>query len=111
MTRNLQGFIDYTNSLPTSETPQLFGLHRNTDITYQITMAKGIVDTILSEKPKDGASQGGEKVTRDHKEGALDSVVLQCQITRLNKEDVTESPAEALSMCTDCSSKVRKDFV
>lgn len=37
-----------------------------------------------------------QEVTRAHKGWALDSVVLQNQITRHNKEDVNESPAEGV---------------
>lgn len=37
-----------------------------------------------------------QEVTRAHKGWALDSVVLQNQITRLNKEDIGESPAEGV---------------
>lgn len=37
-----------------------------------------------------------QEVTRAHKGWALDSVVLQNQITRHNKEDIAESPAEGV---------------
>lgn len=40
-TKSLQGFIDYINSLPAYDTPEVFGLHSNADITYQINSAKG----------------------------------------------------------------------
>lgn len=40
-TKSLQGFVDYINSLPASDTPEVFGLHSNADITYQINSAKG----------------------------------------------------------------------
>ncbi|XP_068620684.1 dynein axonemal heavy chain 5 [Battus philenor] len=59
-TRNLQGYIDYINQLPLTDTPEVFGLHSNADITYQINSAKDILDTILSVQPKEGGSQGGE---------------------------------------------------
>ncbi|GJQ67798.1 hypothetical protein Trydic_g16579 [Trypoxylus dichotomus] len=59
-TRNLQGYIDYINSLPTSDSPEVFGLHANADITYQINTAKGILDTILNVQPKEGGNTGGE---------------------------------------------------
>lgn len=60
MTRNLMGYVDYINSLPVNDTPEVFGLHSNADITYQINTAKGILDTILSVQPKEGGSEGGE---------------------------------------------------
>jgi dynein heavy chain, axonemal len=59
-TRNIQGYVDYINMLPLTDTPEVFGLHSNADITYQINTAKGILDTILSVQPKEGGSQGGE---------------------------------------------------
>lgn len=37
-----------------------------------------------------------KEVTRAHKGWALDSVVLQNQITRHNKEEINESPAEGV---------------
>lgn len=40
-TRNLQGYTDYINSLPVTDSPEVFGLHGNADITYQINTAKG----------------------------------------------------------------------
>lgn len=41
MSRNLQTYTDYINSLPTNDTPEVFGLHPNADISYQINTAKG----------------------------------------------------------------------
>lgn len=60
ITRSLQHYVDYINSLPANDTPEVFGLHPNADITYQINTAKGILDTILSVQPKEGGGGGGE---------------------------------------------------
>ncbi|EZA60758.1 Dynein heavy chain 5, axonemal [Ooceraea biroi] len=59
-TRNLQGYVDYIDGLEATDTPEVFGLHPNADITYQINTAKGILDTILNVQPKEGGAQGGE---------------------------------------------------
>ncbi|CAG5099433.1 Similar to DNAH5: Dynein heavy chain 5 [Cotesia congregata] len=59
-TKNIQGYMEYINNLPPADTPEVFGLHSNADITYQINTAKGILDTILNVQPKEGGSQGGE---------------------------------------------------
>lgn len=42
MSRNLHTYIEYINSLQASDTPEVFGLHSNADITYQINTAKGM---------------------------------------------------------------------
>jgi Dynein heavy chain. len=34
ITKNLQDYIDYINSLPQTDTPEVFGLHANADITW-----------------------------------------------------------------------------
>lgn len=41
ISRNIQTYTDYIASLPANDTPEVFGLHSNADITYQITTAKG----------------------------------------------------------------------
>lgn len=60
VTKNIQHYVDYINSLPIADSPEVFGLHGNADITYQINTAKGILDTILSVQPKESSGGGGE---------------------------------------------------
>ena len=89
-TRNLVGYLDYINVLPANDSPEVFGLHSNADITYQINTAKGILDTILSVQPKEGGSQGGE--TRE-------SVVYRLaedMLAKLPKEYISFEVKEAL---------------
>ncbi|BFZ13509.1 hypothetical protein BsWGS_16546 [Bradybaena similaris] len=78
-------FHDYINSLPSTDPPEVFGLHANADITYQSVTAKSILDTILSIQPKDSSSGGGE--TRE-------SMVYKFCDDVLNKMPVDYDPFE-----------------
>lgn len=89
ITRNLQGYVDYINSLPASDTPEVFGLHSNADITYQINTAKGILDTILSVQPKEGGGGGGE--TRENIVYQLADDMLRKLPPQYNAFEVKES--------------------
>ena len=58
--KNVQDYHDYIDALPLADTPEVFGLHGNADITYQTNTANSTLATIVSIQPKESGGSSGE---------------------------------------------------
>ncbi|XP_071945990.1 dynein axonemal heavy chain 8-like [Antedon mediterranea] len=58
--KTITEYMEHIETLPLTDTPQVFGLHPNADITYQSNTSKEVLDTILNIQPKDSGGGGGE---------------------------------------------------
>jgi dynein heavy chain len=56
---NLEGYIEYLVGLPLFESPQVFGLHENANITYAIQQSNRLVDTLGIVQSGGGGGGGG----------------------------------------------------
>ncbi|XXQ39846.1 AAA+ ATPase domain-containing protein [Plasmodiophora brassicae] len=56
----LQAYVDYIQALPSNETPDVFGMHDNANITFEMNESASIINTIVGVEPLDAAvSTGG----------------------------------------------------
>uniref|UniRef100_A0A8C3GNK9 Dynein axonemal heavy chain 8 n=1 Tax=Cairina moschata TaxID=8855 RepID=A0A8C3GNK9_CAIMO len=58
--KTLAQYFEYIQSLPTMDSPKVFGLHPNADITYQSNTAADVLDTITNIQPKESGAGPGE---------------------------------------------------
>ncbi|XP_019382247.1 PREDICTED: dynein heavy chain 8, axonemal [Gavialis gangeticus] len=58
--KTLEQYQEYIQSLPAMDSPEVFGLHPNADITYQSNTAADVLDTITNIQPKEGGGGAGE---------------------------------------------------
>ncbi|XP_041817844.1 dynein heavy chain 5, axonemal [Chelmon rostratus] len=58
--RTVQDFLQHIEALPLVDSPEVFGLHPNADITYQTNLANETLSTIISIQPKDSGGGAGE---------------------------------------------------
>jgi hypothetical protein len=54
---NLQVYLE---TLPSYDTPEVFGLHSNADISFSRAFIQDVLDTIIDIQPKDSGGGGGE---------------------------------------------------
>ncbi|NWX18802.1 DYH8 protein, partial [Aegotheles bennettii] len=58
--KTLEQYFEYIQSLPAIDSPKVFGLHPNADITYQSNTAADVLDTITNIQPKESGVGPGE---------------------------------------------------
>jgi len=61
--KTVQQYLDFIEKLPPVDSPEVFGMHPNANITYQSKTARDILDTVLNIQPKE--SSGGLGETRE----------------------------------------------
>jgi dynein heavy chain len=52
----------YVDQLPMTDSPEIFGLHRNAAIAFENSETKYLMDTIISSQPRSGGATGGMSV-------------------------------------------------
>jgi len=58
---NIDGYRKYISEFPSHDSPEIFGLHVNADLTFGTSEANYILNTIMDTQPKEQASKSGAK--------------------------------------------------
>jgi len=66
-------FLEEIEQLPGKDTPEIFGLHKNADLTFRLKESSEMLNTLLDTQPKDASSGSGlskedqvkEKIEKD----------------------------------------------
>uniref|UniRef100_A0A3B4Y7N6 Dynein heavy chain region D6 P-loop domain-containing protein n=1 Tax=Seriola lalandi dorsalis TaxID=1841481 RepID=A0A3B4Y7N6_SERLL len=58
--KTVQDVLQHVEALPLVDSPEVFGLHPNADITYQTNLANETLSTIINIQPKDSGGGAGE---------------------------------------------------
>ncbi|CAE8603461.1 unnamed protein product [Polarella glacialis] len=58
----IQNFRDAIETIPPVDSPLIFGLHPNADLTYRLKEASEMIATIIETQPKDSGGGGGKSM-------------------------------------------------
>merc|ERR1711933_328185 len=59
---DIQNFKDFIDTVPPVDSPNIFGLHTNADLTYRLKEANEMLATITDTQPKDSGGGAGKSV-------------------------------------------------
>ncbi|KAI8785418.1 Dynein heavy chain 6, axonemal, partial [Biomphalaria glabrata] len=77
----------YIESLPLLDEPEIFGLHENANIAFQLNETNALLATILDVQPRIVAADGGmsnDDITYELAEAVLDRLIDKLDIERAN---------------------------
>ena len=88
--KSIEDYQDFISDMPMQDFPEVFGLHSNADICYQINSTKTILDTILNVQPKESSgSKVGE--TREAVVGKIAENMLKTLPRDYSPHEVKEA--------------------
>jgi len=88
---DLKSFRDYIASLPLTDVPEIFGLHRNADITFQKKETTTMTDTIVSLQPRSVPTGAAHGKSPDEMVLEVATEVLAKLPPRLRREDACDA--------------------
>jgi dynein heavy chain len=85
---NLESYREYIRSLPATEAPEVFGMHPNANISFQLQETRRLVDAILSIQPR--VTSGGAGKSPDEVVAELAAELQAGLQPELSREEAVE---------------------
>ena len=73
----LQMYVEYIRSLPINNTPEIFGLHDNANITFAQNDTNAMLEALLLLQPKSSSAGGSSR-----EEVSVNTVLAHCYSTQ-----------------------------
>merc|ERR1719498_1353346 len=99
---DIQNFREAIDTIPAVDSPLIFGLHPNADLTYRLKDATEMITTIIETQPKDTGGGTGKSV---------DEIVKELSVDLLSKmppdfiEEIFRAQIQKLKVPPNCSDK------
>ncbi|CAK9062635.1 Dynein axonemal heavy chain 8 (Axonemal beta dynein heavy chain 8) (Ciliary dynein heavy chain 8) [Durusdinium trenchii] len=91
---DIQQYKEAIDTIPSVDSPLIFGLHNNADLTYRMKEASEMIMTIIETQPKDSGGSGGKSTDEIVKDLCMDYLskmppdfveeIFRAQIQKLN---------------------------
>ena len=83
-----KNYLDYIDTLPVVDSPELFGLNPNADIAFRTKETKELIKTIMKTRPKESTSNSGltrEEIIQQRAKILLDQITFNYPIKKTKK--------------------------
>ncbi|XP_058809206.1 dynein axonemal heavy chain 6 [Phymastichus coffea] len=100
---SLAEYREFIDGFPIIEDPEIFGMHENANIAYQLKESKTIMGTIMEVQPKVGASKEGKsesEIAYELADMIMEKIALKIDIDSCNKKHLKKDSADRLPSLT-----------
>ncbi|XP_017780151.1 PREDICTED: dynein heavy chain 6, axonemal [Nicrophorus vespilloides] len=81
----LEEYRNFIDELPILEEPEIFGMHENANIAYQVKETQSLINTIMESQPR--TSGGGEEISTDDVVYELAETVITTILPKIKMDD------------------------
>ena len=91
----LSKYKEYIDTVPAIDSPEVFGLHSNADLTFRLKESMEMINTIMETRPKDSGDSGGktrEELVQEKSKEMLNKIPQDYSISEV-REQIKKLPS------------------